>query len=410
MMRMVLSPPQRAAFALALACSRSPYRDGSAEALERTARDVTDWQMVLRVIRRHRIVGLAHHALSRSPAAVPDFVRQQLLVRAGAVARTNLMLTSEAIRLDEAFRDAGIEVGFLKGPALSMQLFGDVGRRHSRDLDLLVDLPDVAAAVALLERAGYRSAGNFDADSIAGWIPLLNQWEFRHDRNGSLIELHWRLCPNESLADPLAAAATWSRVDLGGGRTVRALTGDSLAGYLCLHGSLHAWSRLKWLADIDAAIEGDAGAPQRLFALAGQVGLERSAGQALWLAAELLDMPLDPGTRRMLTQDPAICRLGKVALDAMTAGGGEIELENTALGMTRVRLSHFSLGRGWRHWRMQARTLLASSDDLKQVRLPQWLGFIYPLVRPVFWACRRLAGFAIARNRLAPRHHGRPQE
>ncbi|MGJ4953877.1 nucleotidyltransferase domain-containing protein [Bradyrhizobium sp. HKCCYLS20291] len=386
------SAQQSAAFQLALACTRAPVRGTSAQAVERAVGRVDDWQQLLRVIKRHRIAGLAHRALQPHAAEVPEFVRAILSREAGAIARTGLVLTSESIRLDAAFRAVDIDLGFLKGPVLSMQLYGDVGRRYCRDLDLFVAPTDLARATDVLQQLGYVAAGELPGGDIAAWTHRLNEWEFRHRDSGILIELHWRLCPNAALGDLLAAKLSWSDVGIGSDRTLRTLGGDTLLAYLCLHGGLHAWSRLKWLADIDVLLSSSADLPQRLLTLSDQIGLRRPVGQALWLAAELLETPLDPATRQVLAQDRAVRRLGRVALAAMTAGGGEAELENTAFGMTRVRLSHFALRGGWRHWWSQAQVALASSDDIKRMRLPRWLGFAYPVLRPVLWGLRKLTG------------------
>lgn len=350
--------------------------------------------MALRVLYRHRIIGLANRALAGASEFVPEFARHELHRRASAIARTNLSLAGESIRLDEAFRTAGIAAGFLKGPVLSLQLFGDVGRRHSRDLDLMVDQGDLVASAHLLKEMGYRSASGVDADAIADWSQRLNQWEFRHGANGTLVELHWRLCPNARLAAPLAASLAWTPVAIAGDRMVSTLTGDALGAYLCLHGSLHAWSRLKWLADIDAWMACDADSPRRLLTYADSVGLGRPAGQALWLAAALLGTPLAPQTRQALKRDRAVRRLGNVALGVMAAGGAATELEDTAFGSARVRLSHFALAPGVRHWRAQFAAALASADDLKHVRLPRRLAFAYPALRPLLWVSRRLTAFA----------------
>lgn len=402
-----ISSSQRTAFDLVLSCARAQNRPTTAKAVEQAAHRVDDWNQVLRVIRRHRVAGLAHHALAASAASVPDAVRETLSRRAGAIARTGLMLTNESIKLDTAFRAAGIEVGFLKGPVLSLQLYGDVGRRHSRDLDLFVDPANLAPATDVLRRLGYRAAGGILVEGVGDWVERLNQWEFRHDESGTLIELHWRFCPNAELAGPLAAALVWTDADIGGGRTVRTLLAEPLAAYLCLHGGLHAWSRLKWLADIDVLMSADPGAPQRLLALADQVGLQRPVGQALWLASDLLDLPLDAATREALADDRTVRRLGKVALDTIMTGGGATELEETALGTTRVRLSHFALGRGWRHWRTQALLALASGEDLKLIRLPKHLAFVYAVLRPVLWAFRKATALGVGGARPAARQDER---
>ncbi|MCS3731080.1 hypothetical protein [Bradyrhizobium betae] len=151
----------------------------------------------------------------------------------------------------------------------------------------------------------------------------------------------------------------------------------------------------------------DPGAPQRLLALADRVGLQRPVGQALWLASELLDMPLDAVTRDALANDRTVRKLSEVALDTIMTGDGATELEETALGTTRVRLSHFALGRGWRHWRTQALLALASGEDLKLIRLPKHLAFAYALLRPVSWAIRKATALKVAGARPSARHDER---
>lgn len=395
------SSAQQAVFALALACIRTPMAAGTAPAIREAASRIDDWSQAVAVIRRHRIAGLAHRALTAHAIVMPTIVHEELARQAAAIARVGLLLSNESIRLSTAFRDAGIEVGFLKGPVLSLQLHGDVGRRHSRDLDLVVSRADLAGAAALLQRLGYAPAGDMATDGLGDWAQRMNQWDFRHRDSGILVELHWRLCPNAELGDPLAAVLDWTEVDIGGGRSVRTLSGVPLALYLCLHGSLHAWSRLKWLADIDVLISADTEAPRRLLTLADRVGLRRPAGQALWLASELLDTPLDAATRDSLAADQAVQRLAAVARATMMTGGGATELGETALGTTRVRLSHFSLGQGWRHWRAQLWLGLVSSDDLKLMRLPRWLAFLYPVLRPALWILRKRSGVRTMRRQAA---------
>ncbi len=385
----ILSDADHAGFRLALACSRAP-REPSDAAIRHAAEAIKDWTEALKVIRRHRLAGLAYHALAGLEVGMPDAARRTLATLAAAQARNGLALAGESVRLAEAFALADITLSFLKGPVLSHQLYGDLGRRHSRDLDLIVAASERERAAALLAGLGYRAAGDFDIAAASSWTGQLNEWEYRHERSGIIVELHWRFCPNARLAEPLSRLASWGEVTLGAGRGLRTLTGDSLAAYLCLHGSLHAWSRLKWLADLDALMVAEGPeAPERLLAFAARAELTRSVAQGLALAATLLDMPLSPAARHQLAAEPAVRDLGRIALAAMTMGKGRTELEETRFGNTRVRLSHFRLGQGWRHWQAQAAAAMASGEDRAAVRLPSVLSPLYRLLRPVLWALRR---------------------
>ena len=386
----ILSDLDHAGFRLALACSRA-RRDATDTAIRHAARAVDDWTDALKVIRRHRIAGIAHHVLTDLEVAMPDWARQALAAQAAAQARVGLALTAEAFHLAKSFEDGKIGVAFLKGPVLSHQLHGDLGRRHSRDLDIIVAPADRDRAAVLLATLGYRAAGDFDIAAACAGTSQLNEWEYRHERSGIIVELHWRLCPNRRLAEPLSHLATWDDVAIGAGRGLRTLTGDSLAAYLCLHGSLHAWSRLKWLADFDALMAAHGPeAPERLLAFATRAELSRPVALGLALAATLLDMPLSPAARRQIVADGAVRKLGRIAVAAMTTGNGLTELEATRFGNTRVRMSHFGLGTGWRYWWTQAAVAMASGADQAAVKLPPALSPLYRLLRPLLWTLRRV--------------------
>lgn len=394
----ILSDADYAGFRLALACART-RSDPADAAVRRAAAAVDDWPDTLKVIHRHRIAGLAHHVLCSLQIAMPDAARQTLAAQAAAQARRGLALAGEAVRLDKSFASGNIPVAFLKGPVLSHQLQGDLGCRHSRDLDLIVAPADLERAAALLATLGYRAAGSFDIAAAGAWTSQLNEWEYRHERSGIIVELHWRLCPNSRLAEPLSRLATWSDVAIGAGRRLRTLTGDSLAAYLCLHGSLHAWSRLKWLADLDALMAAQRPeAPERLLAFAARAELTRPVALGLALATTLLDTPLSPAIRRRLVDDGAVHELGRIAIAAMTMGHGSTELEATRFGNTRVRLSHFRLGRGWRHWWAQAAVAMASGADRTAIRLPPALSPLYRVLRPLLWALRRVRPPRVGRS------------
>src|SRR3974377_795808 len=74
---------------------------------------------------------------------------------------------------------------------------------------------------------------------------------------------------------------------------VRTLGEEDLFAYLCMHGALHWWYRLKWLADINALIGVPAAASiERLFHAAETRGVGRAVAQALLLCHRLLGAAL----------------------------------------------------------------------------------------------------------------------
>jgi hypothetical protein len=75
-----------------------------------------------------------------------------------------------------------------------------------------------------------------------------------HERTGLQIELHWRLFLNpHAMTETLIMEAS-RVVPLTESEGLRTLGEEDLFAYLCMHGALHWWYRLKWLADINAIL------------------------------------------------------------------------------------------------------------------------------------------------------------
>ena len=108
-------------------------------------------------------------------------------------------MARESLRLQRLFDDANLPVLFIKGAALAVLAFGNLGLRSSQDIDLLVTYETLPAATALVLRAGYR---RFDPSSdisdaqLRQLMPLRKDLGFVHEVTGLRIELHWRLFLN----------------------------------------------------------------------------------------------------------------------------------------------------------------------------------------------------------------------
>jgi hypothetical protein len=99
-----------------------------------------------------------------------------------------LALVSTNVRV--ALLEAGISSSALKGPQLGEVIYGEPGRRHSSDIDLLVSAEQLSAAVEVVQRLGYRAPSDHVQPN---GLPLLH-FALVHER-GELppVELHWRI-------------------------------------------------------------------------------------------------------------------------------------------------------------------------------------------------------------------------
>jgi hypothetical protein len=382
-------PPE---FRLAAACAIWPPSDRRTRAIRTSAAGPLDWFRFLRVARRHQVIGLAHDGLTRVQPGVPPEIVRETGAQAATLVRENLEMARESLRLQRLFDEANLPVLFVKGAALAVLAFGDLGVRASQDIDLLVTYETLPAATELILRAGYcryDPPPNISDTQLRLVVPLRKDLAFVHQATGIQVELHWRLFlnPHAMVEPPIIASSRL--VPLAGGAGLRTLGEEDLFAYLCMHGALHWWNRLKWLADINALI---ASMPEdgieRLVRAAEARGAGRAAAQALLLCRKLLQTPLPTSLTAKLDKGVTMRWLEVTAVKAMTTGHGERDPHEVRFGTTRGSLSTFLLSRGWRYQLAELGVHLTNPTDVLTVPLPKPLQFLYPVLRLPLWAWR----------------------
>ena len=379
-----------AEFALVAACAAWPPSQRRDDAIRAAAAGV-DWAKVIAFAERHRIAGLVRHSLSSAGITPPAAEAADLNARSHKIAVGELLLASEAARLYAALQGIGIRTQVLKGVAVAMLAFGRLGLRFNHDIDLLVARPDIPAGVSVLEKAGYvriEPAADASEHEVEQWIRTHKDLVFRHASHGSIVELHWRLFDNRYLLPDFASAEA-ETVSLPGGMTLQALPRERALLYMCVHGAEHAWSRLKWLADVGAMLQaGGDGAAERLYALAETHHVHRAAAQAILLCGRLFGAPVPARVLADARSDRRIRILEQVALHSMTAGDGA-ELEALSFGSTQKNLSHYLLASGWRYW---ASEVAFDVSDMSRTPVPAGMRALGPAARALLWAWRALSG------------------
>lgn len=379
-------------FRLAAACCIRP----STAAVERI-RDLVeagvDWAMFGRIVARQRIEGLANEALKQAEVQLPRDIAKALGAASANIARTSLAYAAEAVRLHDILEREGIGHRYLKGSTLSMLAYGGLGLKHARDIDLLIDPLDVERSCALLVAAGYRRVRPAEDVGDAGfqaWMAVYKESSWQN-KTGLLVEVHHGLMDNPHLLEGVSIHSPSQDVDIGGNARLPTLGKDELFAYLCVHGASHAWSRLKWLADVAALLKDeDAAELARLHDRAVELGAGRCAGTALLLCSLLFgsQLPSELDTR-LRCDGPTLC-LVRTSVRMMTTGDGAEELEQLVLGTVPLHLSLFLLKPGLRYKLAELRQKLVRPDDHAALQLPRWLGFLYPLLLFPRWLGFRL--------------------
>lgn len=354
---------------------------------------VGDWNVVHRGLAHHGLVGLAVPLLLRN-RAVPATVVATLQSEYSAHVVGVMHRLRELVRIAQALDAAGIRHLFIKGIALSIQLYGNPVARGGRDIDVLVERTRTRDAEAILRDLGYElpiHASPVDPD--ASEPPKESGWVHRESR--ILVELHDRLCDNHALL-PWDFETLWAEREMVtvAGMAVPAMARRRLPVYLAVHGIRHGWQRLLWLVDLAVVLDTPAAWDDALDAAAalGLDGMMLQVGWALhhWLARPVPAELLARGKRRI-----DVRLLNRLVMQFHDG-------PNWYEQQPRHSVRRFIAGSVWSRaityamkptrafWGHQLAYDLSSPQDRAAFALPDRLGWMYPLIRPFGWAIRRL--------------------
>jgi hypothetical protein len=200
----------------------------------------TDWDVLLNMAAENGVLAHVFHALQIANTKIPDsFARAARESKAAAI-----HLAVELENLLVLFAQHKIDALPLKGPALSLELYGDAAMRSSYDLDILVRREDFSRAEALLIDQKFLPDG-----PPGGYHRQLL-------RDALIVELHSDLSDDQYI--PVDTEGIWSRVRAASfcSTPVYAMSRQDLALYLCCHGAKHRFSRLIWTLDVAQSLQG----------------------------------------------------------------------------------------------------------------------------------------------------------
>lgn len=379
--------------ALVIACSRWPLEATDKLEIQDRAAAPIDWDRFLAWVRRNRVAPLVYANLCQTaPPVVPSAVTLSLQRDYSHNARKVLGQVAETARICRLLADASIRSLIIKGPVLSQLVFGDPLLRESKDIDLLIDQARVSEFERIITRAGYRRVVPTELAPAMFELYQRRRCQFAYylETREIVLELHWRLTSNPLLM-PVDTTNLWNRLVPTSivGACLRVLPDEELFLYLCVHGSLHAWFRVKWLADIAALLRRlDPEVIERIGRRAKLLGVDRSFHQAIILAHEMMAAPvprkiLEDGTRTAGTK-----RLAMAACRALNWQEYAEEPFETQWFSMWINWHAFSLRRGLAYRWRELQNQMFSPEDWARIRLPKRLLFLYVPLRPLSWAMR----------------------
>jgi hypothetical protein len=161
----------------------------------------------------------------------------------------NQLLFHHMIHLLRSFHYAGIPTMILKGAALTVRYYHDVGLRPMNDFDILVHTDQAADAIDLLMGLGWRPKRKLLQVVSDNFISLWNAQGFR-DNSGRECDLHWHVlkecCQEHADDDFWDGAISVTSHDV---HTYALNSTDQLL-HVCIHGlSWNPVPPLRWVAD-----------------------------------------------------------------------------------------------------------------------------------------------------------------
>jgi hypothetical protein len=324
----------------------------------------------------HDVMGLVANALlSGRGGALSEETREGLAIYLEGVRIDVLRAEVQLAGLLRRFDRSGLAVMPFKGPLLAHSAYADRGLRASRDLDLMVRLEDIDAAVGCLEAAGFTHEPGLDRDGLAALRRYAGEYiMFRRD---SLpVEPHWFPAPR-TMAFDIDMASIWRRA-----RPACFLdapcqlpTLEDHCFLLALHGAKEQWHKLKWLADIAAVQAANPALDlQALRSFAAAQGCRRVVDLALLLSHRLFAVPAEAPPADATTAQIANGVLDRLARTAEPPDGPYV--------VTRF---HWRLRERPRdRWRYAVRTLFTPRvAHYRRLPLPRALRWVHvPLKLP----------------------------
>lgn len=383
-------------FRLLCLAARRPQSAEDAETLCGAIAAGPDWRAVVEAAQRHRLVPLVFASLQNCGSGLvpPEFIAELRRQTMGDVARS-LAQIAEIDRLLRAMAFAGIRVLVLKGVALSAQIYGDPGLRSARDIDLLVAPEKFSDADRVLVDAGYQCHSTTRSPrQMARYLRWVKDLQYIHNGTGACVELHNRLTDNPNLLACDFDTLWAERVQVPLGESaVATLPARFLPLYLCVHGAIHGWERLRWLADL-AAVLRQPGAQDTALEEAEAAGLRPLMLHAMVLAHDLFGLKIKERDLAQAASCRQVRRLDRI-LAHFFAGSALLRAPLRHSWKERWRTSwwlrryRFALKSDWRYWRSEMVRDWLSPVDWETIRLPDALFWLYPIIRPVGWLLRR---------------------
>lgn len=326
------------------------------------------------LLQRHRVSPLVSFYISNS-----NSFSESLKKRLNVDFSSNQLLALNNRRFEFLFGKFLVSsnvCGFaFKGLSLANEYYGDIAMRQVYDVDIYVEQANLLKAHEWLIGLGYREQIEFSKMSSQQKNYILKTGHdlsyFTNDKSlPAIVELHWRL--KEGLGGfSLKPKGRLNQID------------EFL--YLCVHGTEHAWFRLKWLCDILLIIQSREFDWGDIKTRASELNCIDHLSISWLVLNRFFQMKIPNELQDHINADQYLSQI-KFVTEAIFL---DIPYRNSRVGKLRHLLFLFSLNTR-KLSTINFSKFLTSHNDWKLIKLPDYLFFMYFFLRPFLWIYRGL--------------------
>ena len=366
-----------------------------------------DWEYFGRLVSQHKIQPLLIRGIRRLGPQAEKYPSLAALAREqNRYAAGNMRRLQALAEVNAAFAREGIRMLSMKGPLLSMELYGDPGMRTSKDLDLMVSPADLSRAGEVLKGLGYELEPHPYATTPLRhkyYNLIENEKHEVYHRSEICIELHWQ----HDYQTEQSFDALWERREerpFMGGKTA-VMGADDRYPALFIHAAEHGFMRLRWLLDLYELQKKPGFSWERIFELMEQQGVGEVLLEAMLVMYRL---------RLPELKDVDVGRFSLTGGEGGVTLGVAPELEKTAKqaadlcdGVWPMLLQERRpTDPEWKAYdRLLPRAVYGKTPiqwvltvmgptvfEFELIDLPDWLFWLYFIIRPFNWVRRKLLG------------------
>ena len=290
--RLILCPAEAR---LLLRAARPSLSDAQQALASDLVAQVAQWPAFIDTAHQKFVLPMVYANLSGlRDTPPPDAVLDSMRARSfdTAVASVRRQAAFDGFHRD-CVQPSGVAYAYLKGPALAARFYPDPMQRFYRDVDILVApgqqvrfLRHLCAQGCRIFRHEDPGAGFLDADSDLVLAEFLFATPVVHvlTPQDLVVDLHAEIDEHTALFDTGMLLRTAREVPLER-HGIRVLRDAEHFVFICYHHTRHMWSKLHWLADLDAMCNHPEFDRAAVMACARRLGLESTVAAALDLHA-----------------------------------------------------------------------------------------------------------------------------